>query len=773
MQILREEAEIIKSSNTMQTSAASIEMTPEMFTLLSSGIYTHKERAVVRELSCNCIDAHNMNGNEDVPFDVHLPSQLEPYFEVRDYGLGMSHDDVMSLYLSYGTSTKRDSNTQIGGFGIGSKSPFAIAQSFTVDSIFGGVQRKYSVYMENGIPQVTKLTEFPTDTKSGMIVRVAVSNDKITTFTREAGNIYAHFPVKPNLNRDIDLLYSNLPVLTKVEGEYIAYGGRASGESMTVGIVMGNIEYPTKLKDLVGDISNLIPAVIERLVSHISLYVPIGSVQITASREALQLNDSTRALAAKSFKEIGERFIKDMQKQVDECQSYYDLAVLWEKLCDGQRDLSGLAYLKTALNFKGKTVKAIFEELSKCRHIQAVNPDGEPVVNASGTPVMVPNAQAIKRIGGRAFDSNKTRYESSTTNDEGYYNLFSGPMKPSTINTNAFIIADRFNKNGTEKTVGASQIFKAIVSAHCNATQCSTYNLALSVFTSQVHLDETLKLHHLPVDELKIYKMSDYEQYYTPRAVVRGNVKVLCSENGRHPTEVSINLGDMEEPQYYLKAIGHEVETKGYRSDVSTTTQKLSAILGQAVFVFRKTVWGKIPEDWIELTPEQASTELTGYDWLEYNRYILSRDCSRYESFRNMNAILNMDFAGRKVKDGFGYRSEKSLFTVFTPDNFDAINEFVGRPAYALAPAAYSHHYNQCRLALLEEVISTREPLQQRINTVKKRIKNAVKKDIARVTTKYPLLPHISWSNTGIKFVASVYGWTLRDVTDKEVEDLF
>ena len=51
MRMVNDHATVIKSSSALETSQAQIKMTPEMFSLLSSGVYTYKERAVIRELS--------------------------------------------------------------------------------------------------------------------------------------------------------------------------------------------------------------------------------------------------------------------------------------------------------------------------------------------------------------------------------------------------------------------------------------------------------------------------------------------------------------------------------------------------------------------------------------------------------------------------------------------------------------------------------------------------------------------------------------------------
>ena len=49
--------------------------------MFADKVYSNKERAVIRELACNAHDSHVMV-NADAPFDVHLPTQLEPWFSL-------------------------------------------------------------------------------------------------------------------------------------------------------------------------------------------------------------------------------------------------------------------------------------------------------------------------------------------------------------------------------------------------------------------------------------------------------------------------------------------------------------------------------------------------------------------------------------------------------------------------------------------------------------------------------------------------------------------
>jgi hypothetical protein len=119
------------------------------FETMSSRLYSDKIRAVLRELSCNAWDAHVAADKADVPFEIHLPTDFQPYFEVKDYGTGMSHRDIVDLFCTYFGTNKSDSDKFIGALGLGSKSPFCLTiknektgseepQGFTVIDRFQG-----------------------------------------------------------------------------------------------------------------------------------------------------------------------------------------------------------------------------------------------------------------------------------------------------------------------------------------------------------------------------------------------------------------------------------------------------------------------------------------------------------------------------------------------------------------------------------------------------------------------------------------------------------
>jgi hypothetical protein len=87
--------------------------------ILRDKLYSNKILAVVREYSTNAQDAHAEAGKKDVPIRVTLPGPLDPTFRVRDFGPGLSEEDIRTVYALYGASTKRNSNEVVGQLGLG------------------------------------------------------------------------------------------------------------------------------------------------------------------------------------------------------------------------------------------------------------------------------------------------------------------------------------------------------------------------------------------------------------------------------------------------------------------------------------------------------------------------------------------------------------------------------------------------------------------------------------------------------------------------------
>ena len=128
------------SSSTFKVSNSS-----SFITDLIIDIYSNPEEAVMRELVSNAVDAHKESKTNN-PIFLFLPTESENKFIVRDYGNGISQEDMEELFITIGASSKRWTNEQIGGFGIGRLSIFTCTDSAVITSIYNG---KKSVYLWN------------------------------------------------------------------------------------------------------------------------------------------------------------------------------------------------------------------------------------------------------------------------------------------------------------------------------------------------------------------------------------------------------------------------------------------------------------------------------------------------------------------------------------------------------------------------------------------------------------------------------------------------
>ena len=69
--------------------------------------YSNPQLAVIREITANGLDA-NIEAKSKRKVEISIPSRFNPNFCVRDFGSGLSQEDVFGLYSKYGKSTKRN-----------------------------------------------------------------------------------------------------------------------------------------------------------------------------------------------------------------------------------------------------------------------------------------------------------------------------------------------------------------------------------------------------------------------------------------------------------------------------------------------------------------------------------------------------------------------------------------------------------------------------------------------------------------------------------------
>ena len=318
-------------SNVGQIGEFRIRNSAKAFNILSSGLYANKVRAIVRELSCNAVDSHVAAGKQGTPFDVHLPNSLEPWFSIRDYGTGLSADQVTNIYTTYFESTKTESNEFIGALGLGSKSPFSYTDNFTVTAIKNGVKGVYTAFINDaGVPSIAKMMEEQTTDPAGVEVRFAVEDRyDFDKFRQEARYVYEYFKLRPVISGNADFKfkdpeYKETDIIPGVH--YTTDSGRGSYA------IMGNIKYPIEVPNADKALGGLHSLLSCGLVMEFN----IGELDFQASREGLSYIPQTIDAIKNKLVALNAQLAIHIAVEADKITNLWDRAIYLAKRHDDQ-----------------------------------------------------------------------------------------------------------------------------------------------------------------------------------------------------------------------------------------------------------------------------------------------------------------------------------------------------------------------------------------------------------------------------------------------------
>lgn len=342
-----------------ESSQFTISNNAKIFRILIDGLYADKIQSITREIWSNALDAHVQAGCADRPFDVSFPNVFDPTFRVRDYGVSLTHDQVMHMYTDLGNSTKEDTNDAVGKFGIGSKSPFAYTDNFTVTVVKDGEKRYYSAMIgANGVPAIHLMGREDTDEEPGVEVAFPVEKDDVGAFAKAAQRIAHGFDVKPNVvNTDNFKGWEELDVLAEGDGWKLLRGGIA-GYQKRAYARMGPVLYPINANAL----PNLSYADTQLLGHTLIIDFAMGELEITASREELSYgrNDPTAMSISRRVKEVTETMVARVLESYAPCPTYWDACCKYADDIAAQTIPEGVRnIIKTKAEWRGERLSGI------------------------------------------------------------------------------------------------------------------------------------------------------------------------------------------------------------------------------------------------------------------------------------------------------------------------------------------------------------------------------------------------------------------------------
>lgn len=300
-----------------------------IFEILRDKMYKDKIGSLCREVASNCRDANRESGTDKpVVITIIEPNQLvyvgHQSISFKDSGIGIRPDRMADIYVKYAASTKRDTNGQTGGFGLGAKTPFAYNDTFTVVTVcdWEGKRMKYYYTAMIDSSRKGKMVLFeeeettePTGTEVIVPIKTPEDRDKfenkIQYYTKYWNDIeYVNFK---RVKLETNTLLDEDTFMVTDEGN--------------TGLLIDGIPYP--LDESGWSFTNLKMSRGHAVIMKFNT----GDITISANRESIQYDDDTVEVIKQRtqdifdfFKSMLEDFLVSFPTYLDACKFKYQIS---------------------------------------------------------------------------------------------------------------------------------------------------------------------------------------------------------------------------------------------------------------------------------------------------------------------------------------------------------------------------------------------------------------------------------------------------------------
>lgn len=322
----------VDTSNSMR-----MNLTAQSYSLILENLYKDPLGAVLRELTTNAVEAHQMAKSTDKKVAIQLPNLLNTDLIIRDFGTGLTDEEIEKYLNCLFSSSKSDDNNAMGGFGLGSKSPLALVDSFSLVSVKNGYQYDYMWIKEKGeIPTPIFQGKAKTTRENGITITVPLgSSAKVplqnlqrhvaesanrqlfafrenVMFVEDASVPYSSlvdisskiFTSTCVLDLPNISIYSDTQFTTNSNNYY--YRQPTAKSYVQIGSVVYDYAFANisldKLASLFTNLKNFV----------VNIKAPIGSLDLPMSREEVNMTDQNRTVISKAV----ENAIADIQKHI-------------------------------------------------------------------------------------------------------------------------------------------------------------------------------------------------------------------------------------------------------------------------------------------------------------------------------------------------------------------------------------------------------------------------------------------------------------------------
>jgi hypothetical protein len=281
-----------------------------------TNLYEDPEAAVIREYSTNALDSQiEAQANDPSyvwrPIEVTTPSHFSKVFKIRDFGVGMTVEDIEKVYSQYGYSTKEHTNDQTGMLGLGSKCGLTYTGQFTIIGYKNGLRTTALITLnEDEVPEYVIMDTSATTEPNGVEIQIPVKTresfaDKCASFFRwwKDGQVLVNGsePAKHN--------YKEVkPGVFLIEKNGYSYGAPQSY------VIMGNVPYAID--------AEYVDAGLRDAGMGFAAYVPMGTVNFPPSRERLRYNQRTKDAVIKISDGLFAAIVAEKVKEITSAKTF-------------------------------------------------------------------------------------------------------------------------------------------------------------------------------------------------------------------------------------------------------------------------------------------------------------------------------------------------------------------------------------------------------------------------------------------------------------------
>ena len=310
-------------------------------------LYSDPIGSIVREVTSNCYDAHREkrlkrkgvipmtsedklqywhkeDKNPQIEFqDENILLGIGNAMIFRDFGVGLSQYRVETIYTMFGNSTKRDNNLQIGGFGIGAKSPFAYTDTFYIIANHNGIKYSYMLYKGNDAFHMDMIKKVPTsDLNSTEVIIPIKEHSDLRTFRKSIEQQLLYFENIRYINVEEGLGANIKSIACDYEDEDLAISLDLKSASIDQELhcMVGRVRYPLDFnsldniwKDNYNNKEREIPAAIK---------FDIGEIDLVPSRENIRYTDRTKEAIKAKIESVRKSCIYDCNRELNNATDF-------------------------------------------------------------------------------------------------------------------------------------------------------------------------------------------------------------------------------------------------------------------------------------------------------------------------------------------------------------------------------------------------------------------------------------------------------------------